>query len=145
MTVLTAITHFYRGGNLPAQPKIHDLRSKKRWPLMHHCERQIIINTTLPHYHQSLSPKTKVSLHAKSWNQCISITERNWCPSDLCGWVMRNLSQVSPHGLDKIKDENPENFVLISSNKNAAEEWKCEWNLKHKINHLIFVRKKTIL
>ncbi len=41
--------------NLPEHPKTHDLRSKKRWLLMHHWQQQIIINTTSPHYHQSLS------------------------------------------------------------------------------------------
>lgn len=86
-----------------------------------------IINTTLPHYHQSLAGETKVSLRAKSRNRCISITERNWSASDLCGWVMWNLSQVSPRGLDKIKDKTPEKFVLIRSHKVETEGVETWW------------------
>lgn len=45
---------------------------------------------------------------------------------------MWNLSQVSPHGPDKIKDKTPEKKLgLISSHERVTEEQKCEWNLQH--------------
>lgn len=72
------------------------------------------INSTPPHYHQSLSSKTKVSLRDESPNQCVSITGRNWSPSDLWGWVMWNPLQVSPRGPDKIKDKTPEKSLYRS-------------------------------
>lgn len=97
---------------------------------MPHWYQQVIINSTWEHYYQSLSEKTKVSLHARSWNQCISITERNESPRDLCSWVMWNLSQVSPRGLDKIKDKTPEKLVLIRSCRDVSKERSCEQNLK---------------